>query len=67
MKDRFTQLEVRQVELEQQMNSLQSAQKNNPTQQHPLNQTQRAGGGERHICTLDCGETTSTGERAGEE
>jgi hypothetical protein len=37
--DEFTQLEVRQVELEQQVNTLQSAQKNSPAQQIPLNQT----------------------------
>jgi hypothetical protein len=66
IRDTFTQLEVRQVELEQQVITLQSAQ-TQTTVQHNNTLLTRAGGGERHICTLDCGETTSTGERAGEE
>ena len=50
MKDKFTQLEVRQVELEQQWNTLQSAQQQqNSPAQHLLNQTWGAGGGERHL------------------
>lgn len=34
---------------------------NRPAQQHPLNQ--RAEKGERRVCTLDCGDKTSTGGR----
>jgi hypothetical protein len=45
--------EARQLELEQEVNTLHPVStKNCPAQQHPLNQTQRVGGGERHIWTL---------------
>ena len=61
MMDKFTQLEVRQAELER------SAQKKWSSTTTPRYETGRAGGGERHIRTLDCGVTTSTGDRAGAE
>ena len=50
------------MELEQQVITLQSPQ---TTVQHNNTLLTSAGGRERHICTLDSGENTSTG--AGEE